>query len=252
MLDRRRRPRSPSPPPATAPLTYQWQKLIGSAWTNVNGATAASYAIGTTVLGDAGQYRAVVTNSAGSATSNPATLTVTNPDQAPDITQQPGDQSVNVGDPASFIVAATGAAPLSYQWQKLIGSTWTDVTGATAVTLSFGAAAVADAGQYRVVVTNSVGSATSNAATLAVNQFPTATITAGGTYTFGQTITFSGTATDPEDGTLGASAYTWRVDFEHDTALPSARCPEFGGHDERVVRRRTSTRPTRTSSTASS
>ena len=32
-----------------------------------------------------------------------------------------------------------------------------------------------------------------------------------------QTITFAGTGTDPEDGTLPASAFTWRVDFHHDT-----------------------------------
>jgi glucose/arabinose dehydrogenase len=200
-----------------APLSYQWQKLIASTWTNITGATASSYTIGATAGSDAGQYRVIVTNSAGSATSNAATLTVNTVNQPPDITDQPDDQSVNVGEPASFTVTANGAAPLGFQWQKLIGPTWTDVNGATAATLSFASAAAADEGEYRVVVTNSVGSDTSDPATLTVNEFPTATITAGGTYTFGQTINFSATATDPEDGTLPASAYTWRVDFGHDT-----------------------------------
>lgn len=40
------------------------------------GATSATYTIASTAAADAGQYRAVVTNSAGSATSNAATLTV--------------------------------------------------------------------------------------------------------------------------------------------------------------------------------
>ena len=48
---------------------------------------------------------------------------------------------------------------------------------------------------------------------------PTATITApaaGTLYYGGTTINFAGTGTDPEDGTLPASAFTWRVDFHHD------------------------------------
>jgi hypothetical protein len=40
---------------------------------------------------------------------------------------------------------------------------------------------------------------------------------AGTLYSAGQTISFSGTGTDPEEGTLPAAAFTWRVDFHHDT-----------------------------------
>ena len=42
---------------------------------------------------------------------------------------------------------------------------------------------------------------------------PSASITAPSTYNAGDTVTFSGTATDPVDGTLPASDYTWQVDF---------------------------------------
>jgi hypothetical protein len=71
------------------------------------------------------------------------------------------------------------------------------------------------------VVKNNFGSATSNSATLTVlnNAAPTATITspvAGTKYNAGQTISFAGTGSDPEDGTLPASAFTWWVDFFHD------------------------------------
>jgi len=58
----------------TPPLSYQWQKNT----VDIPGATSASYTTPATVIGDNGaQFRCVVTNSVSSATSNPATLTVT-------------------------------------------------------------------------------------------------------------------------------------------------------------------------------
>ena len=74
--------------------------------------------------------------------------------------------------------------------------------------------------QFRAVVTNGFGTATSNAATLTVvsNTAPTGTITSptnGSFYSAGQTITYSATGTDTQDGTLPASAFTWQVDFHH-------------------------------------
>ena len=86
---------------------------------------------------------------------------------------------------------------------------------------------------------NDVGSVISTEAVLTVtaNQAPTATIVqpASGTlYTGGTVITYSGTATDPEDGTLPASAFTWRVDFHHDTHTHPFIAPT-SGRDQRVV-----------------
>jgi hypothetical protein len=62
----------------TAPLTYQWLKN-GS---GVAGATNATFVILNAQPADAGQYSAVASNSAGTATSNPATLTVLSTFQA--------------------------------------------------------------------------------------------------------------------------------------------------------------------------
>jgi hypothetical protein len=75
---------------------------------------------------------------------------------------------------------------------------------------------------FRAVVSNDFGSIVSASATLTVtgNSAPSATITspaAGTTYGGNQTFTYSGTATDAEDGNLPASAFTWRIDFHHDT-----------------------------------
>ncbi|MBT1690522.1 PQQ-dependent sugar dehydrogenase [Dawidia soli] len=67
----------------TAPLTYQWQRNN----TNITGATGASYTIANVQASHAGTYRVIVSNAAGSATSNNATLTVgtglRNPDNPP-------------------------------------------------------------------------------------------------------------------------------------------------------------------------
>ena len=84
---------------------------------------------------------------------------------APSITTQPSNQSVNVGSTATFSVVATGTTPLTYQWQK--GTT--PITGATAASYTTAATTSSDNGaQFEVAVTNSVGSITSNAATLTV------------------------------------------------------------------------------------
>jgi hypothetical protein len=152
----------------TAPLTYQWQKSVNGTWTNV-GTSSATFSISSTTSADAGSYRVLVSNSAGSATSSTVTLTVNAAVSAPSITTQPASQTVTAGQALSFTVGASGTAPFSYQWQKSVNGTWSNISGATAATYTIGSAAASNAGSYRVVVTNSGGSATSNAATLTVN-----------------------------------------------------------------------------------
>ncbi|MBS1791362.1 MAG: PQQ-dependent sugar dehydrogenase [Acidobacteria bacterium] len=138
---------------------------------------------------------------------------------APTITQHPANQTVSEGQTATFTVSASGSAPLSYQWRK----NNMDINGATLPSYTTPATTLADSGaQYSCFVSNAFGNDTSNAATLTVttNQAPTATITqpmAGTLYSGGQTINYAGTGTDPDQGTLPASAFTWQVDFHHDT-----------------------------------
>jgi hypothetical protein len=89
--------------------------------------------------------------------------------------------TITAGQPASFSVAASGTARLSYQWQKSVNGTWANV-GTNSATFSLSAAAPTDAGSYRVIVSNSVGSVTSNTSTLTVNAASTlvTAISAGG------------------------------------------------------------------------
>jgi hypothetical protein len=83
----------------------------------------------------------------------------------PTITTQPASQTVTVGAAATFTVAATGIAPLSYQWYR--GSA--AIGGATSASYTTPPATSADNGAtFHVVVSNAEGSAISSAATLIV------------------------------------------------------------------------------------
>lgn len=149
--------------------------------------------------------------------------------QAPQITVHPASRTVAVGQSVTFTVSASGSAPLSYQWQR----NGSNISGATSSSYSIASAATADNGaQFRVVVSNSFGSDTSDNATLTVtNGAPTGTITSpalGALYNAGDTINYAGTGTDPQDGTLAASAFTWRVDFHHDTHVHPFIAPFSG------------------------
>jgi hypothetical protein len=157
--------------------------------------------------------------------------------QAPSITQHPANRTVSVGQSASFTVAASGAAPLSYQWQR----NGSPIGGATSATYTLPSAQLSDSGaQFRAIVSNGAGSATSNVATLTVgaNQPPSATIltpAAGALYSGGTTLSYSGSASDPEDGTLGGSRFTWQIDFHHDAHTHPFLQPTSGATSGSVV-----------------
>src|SRR5262249_39819090 len=77
----------------------------------------------------------------------------------PSITTHPQNQSVLVSSNAVFTVVASGQAPLSYQWQFNTTNLTNGVHigGATSATLTVTNVATGDAGNYRVVVSNSHG-----------------------------------------------------------------------------------------------
>lgn len=137
----------------------------------------------------------------------------------PAFTTQPGDVVVAPGEPAVFTAAASASTPVAYQWQR----NGVDIPGATAATYRLTSPQSADAGsRFRVRATTGAGSVLSREAVLSVapNLAPTATITAPDAslrYAGAMTIAFAGTAIDPEDGPLAPAAFTWRVDFHHDT-----------------------------------
>jgi sugar lactone lactonase YvrE len=178
---------SGSPTPA-----IQWQK----GGVDIAGATGTSFSIASVQASDAGSYLAVATNSAGSATSNSVTLTVTAPVPSPAaFTSQPTPLTVPVSQRAVFTVAAGGNPAPTFQWQRLPADsvTWETLTeggsyhGVTTNALSVDTTTAAMAGdQFRCLITNPLGSATSSAVTLTVSgaasallQYPTSIVLDG-------------------------------------------------------------------------
>ena len=168
----------------TAPLTYQWT-FAGSALT---GATTSALALANVQSSQAGNYAVVVANAVGSVTSSVATLTVLAP---PSIATQPTNRTVTVGANTSFLVGATGSAPLSYQWM-LNGA---QLTGANSSSLVLNNVQTNQAGNYCVIITNSAGSVTSMLATLTVLVPPSITAQpVDQTTTVGSNVTFQASA----------------------------------------------------------
>ena len=154
----------------TAPLIYQWQRNGA----DIAGATSATYALATTAPTDTGAvFRALVSNTAGTATSNNATLTVTVASPVLTITQQPTDVTVTAGASASFAVAATcSSGTLNVQWQRNSGTggAFVAITSATSPGYTF-ATAIADNGALFRAVLDCGGqsAATSSVGALTVN-----------------------------------------------------------------------------------
>ncbi|WP_373990250.1 DUF3500 domain-containing protein [Duganella sp. BuS-21] len=136
-------------------MGYQWYK-DGSA---IDGATRPSYAASA-----AGSYTVAVTNTAGATTSSAAVIAVSSSVSAPAINVQPVAQAVNAGAGATLWVAVNGVS-LSYQWYR------NDVAlaGATERIYKINTANASSAGTYKVVVSNTAGTATSSSVALTVN-----------------------------------------------------------------------------------
>ncbi len=194
----------------SSPLSYQWQ--FNS--TNIASATGTSLSLVNVTLANAGTYTVTITNQYGSITSAPAVLNVL---IAPTITSQPQSRTNVPGTTATFSGAASGSAPLNYQW-RFNGAPLTDsgrISGSTTPNLAISSVQTSDAGNYVLVVTNGAGAATSQVAALTLFAPPTITsqpssiaVMAGTTVNFG----VSATGAQP-------LAYQWRL---NGTNLPGA------------------------------
>ena len=161
---------------ATPTPTVQWQvSTDGAMFNDLPGETNTTLTFVTTLSQNGYKYRAVYSNICGSATSNAATLTV---NTIPSVTTHPNDAARCAGTSISFITASTATPTATVQWQVSAdgGLVFNDLPGETNTMLTFTTVPSQNTYQYRAVFTNSCGSATSNAATLTVNNVPSISI----------------------------------------------------------------------------
>lgn len=184
--------------------TVQWQVSTGGGpFTDISGATSPVLSFTATAAQNGNQYRAVFTNTCGTATTTAATLTV---NTAPTVSTNPSSQTVCDGAMASFTAAANGSATVQWQVSTNGGGSFSDISGATNTTLTFTASSSQSGNQYRAVFTNSCGTATTTAATLTVNANTSATDLVDKTVCQGATASFSTSASGTN------IHYAWTVD----------------------------------------
>ncbi|NJO25290.1 MAG: T9SS type A sorting domain-containing protein [Bacteroidia bacterium] len=171
----------------TTPV-YQWKLNGNNVGINSNTYSTASLANGDMVSCELTSNATCA--SPTTVTSNVVIMTV---NTAPAITIHPSSQTVFVGANVTFTTTATGSG-LIYQWRK----DGVDISGASNSSYTITNVALADSGNYDVVITGICPpSVTSNTATLTVNPFTINThpmnqvVCAGANVTF--TIVASGT-----------------------------------------------------------
>jgi len=158
--------------------TVQWEVSTnaGSTWSQIKGATSGQLTIASAKTSENGnEFRAAFTNAAGKATSTAATLTVHN---APKVTKQPANATVEVGQNATFEAAASGFPAPTVQWEVSSdgGGSWSPLAGANSDQLTIADAQASESGdEYRAVFENVAGGAVSQAAKLTVQDPPKVT-----------------------------------------------------------------------------
>jgi uncharacterized repeat protein (TIGR03803 family) len=145
-----------------------------------NGAFTSLFSFGYTnganpgrmVLGTDGNFYGATEYGGASGCGSLFELSFGNP---PAITSQPTNQLPAPGSTATFVVAATGVAPISYVWQGN-GVGLVDggkITGSQTSALTITNAGLTDVGSYEAILANAYGSVTSSVAALSLAIPPT-------------------------------------------------------------------------------
>ncbi len=192
----------------SAPLTLQWRVSTngGATFTNISGATTSSLTITNVSTALSGNlYDVVITDGLGTATSNPATLTVV---VATAVTLQPMNQMVDAGQTATFNAGASGNPAPTVQWQVSTngGTSYAPISGATYTTLMLTNSTGSQNGnKYEAVFTNLGGTVTTTAATLSVDSVTTQP--SNEFVNAGSNATFTAQTSNPG----GADTVQWQV-----------------------------------------
>ncbi|HEY0456615.1 MAG TPA: lamin tail domain-containing protein, partial [Verrucomicrobiae bacterium] len=165
------------------PISYQWRFNTVA----INGATNSTYTITNAQFSNSGNYDVQVSNAASNVLSATASVRLFGL-----ITQQPISRAVITNATTNFTVVASGTGTLRYQW-RYNGSNITNNPSATNSVLNLTNVTLASGGTYDVMMTDDVGSFTSQPATLTV-AYPPAFILkppTGQTNFVGDNVTFT-------------------------------------------------------------
>jgi hypothetical protein len=167
---------------ATGTFTYQWQSSSDSlSWSNIAGATGLTFNPNTTTA-DTTFYRIIASASGlgcGSDTSSVSRVIV-----VPNLSVDVNLTNSVVCQGTDLILRANptnGTGTISYQWRRLVGAVFQNISGETADSLVV-PTATAGVNVYQIIATASgmgCGSATSSSASVQVNPNPVISITGG-------------------------------------------------------------------------
>ncbi len=153
--------------------TVQWQVSTdgGGTFNNLSGETSTTLLFTANFSMNGNKYRAVFTNTCGMTPTSAAMLTV---NTTPVVLTNPQSVTACVGDVVNFSSTASGSPAPTIQWQVSTdnGATFNNIGGATSNPLTVTATVAVRNNRYRAKFTNTCGMATSQAATLGVDQVP--------------------------------------------------------------------------------
>ncbi|GAL18517.1 fibronectin type III domain protein [Vibrio maritimus] len=208
-------------------LTYQWQYNSGSGWANLpadanwSGTRSTSFGVGAGVnyTHTGWSFRCAVSNTEGTVYSNSAVLTINN---NPTITTHPSSKTITGAQINSNVLSVAAntrnGGTLTYQWQYWSGSAWTNISssnnqysGENTANLSTTASLryTHSGRRHRCIVTNPIGTATSNEATLTIWEGPLITSQPSNkTITGATTSSIASVSVNTRNG--GTLSYRWQ------------------------------------------
>jgi len=211
-----------------APLGFQWyhntRPLDNGA--NIVGAETGTLSLTHLTSANAGSYWVLITNAVGSTKSSTAMLHV---DRPPGFISAPVSATVLINRSVSFAASVTGSAPLTYKWlhNAAVLQNGANVSGARSTRLTITGVTASDMGTYQLMAGNPVGWATSDPATLIVQQvlrlIPNPSVTETLTLnnnSSGHTPTKQLGAALVSDNLWGLQSSTGNVRMEYNPATP--------------------------------
>ncbi|MFN3403104.1 MAG: immunoglobulin domain-containing protein [Cytophagaceae bacterium] len=187
---------------ATGPnLTYQWQENTGSGFADISGANNTDHTVANVNSGMNGYtYRVIISsNGTCSVTSNIANLVITS---STTIDKQPENQTLCKGQPLSLYVNVFGSGTINYQWKKDGNN-----VGTNSANFDISSVDENNAGVYTVEVNSDCGIATSDPATVTINDVTINNSPGDDSKCVGQNASFTVNASS-----IGTISYQWQTD----------------------------------------